>query len=252
MARRSKWDYKPESWKHMSKRNDYGCMVIIMMFCCLIGITSCCISCSKEDEGYDSTNSEKVDEPRNTIDKIAGVWEALDNDLFFISISPQGKVSYCFSRCTMGIGHGILKEKELVVENDYSGYSDKLDVNIVNGTMFIKGAIRKKGTNENEDIMLSLRKVDEENVYSFVGKFWSERFLSAIYGWGTETLSFVGDNVAQYRKYVNKDMKILSEDVWYYIPRKHRTRREIVYFNTSKSTTPTIGVRNSSFSYYQL
>ena len=159
MARKGKWDYKPESWKYMSKRNDYGCMVIIMIFCCLIGITSCCVSCSKEDEGYDSLNSNEINESEDVIDKIAGVWESLDNDLFFISISPQGKVSYCFSQYTMGIGYGILQNGELVIENDYSGYSDKLDVDITGEIMHIKGLLKKKGTGENEGVMLSLKKL---------------------------------------------------------------------------------------------
>lgn len=252
MARKGKWDYKPESWKHMSKRNDYGCMVIIMIFCCLIGITSCCVGCSKEDEGYDSPNFNETNESENTIDKIAGVWESLNNDLFFISISPQGRVSYCFSQYTMGIGYGTLKNGELVIENDYSSYSDKLDVDITGEIMHVKGLIRKKGTEENEGVILSLKKTNEENVYSFIGQFWKADFLHVVYGWGTETLSFVGDNIAQHKKYTDKG-KILDDAVWYYIPRKHHKEGEIIYCHFSNSSTPyMVAVRDRYFSILYL
>lgn len=233
MARKSKWDYKPESWKHMSKRNDYGCLIIIMIFCCLTGIASCCASCTKEEDA-NSPIPNKVDEPKNTIDKISGVWESVNDDLFFISINTQGRVSYCFSQNTMGIGHGTLIEKKLTIENDYSGFSDELYVENNNGLLYLRGLIKKKGTNENESISFSLKKVDEPNVYSFIGEFWKPfSGIHVEYGSVQETLSFIGDNVAQYRHYVVKTGKVLSESVWYYIPRSHHKRGDIIYANHS-------------------
>lgn len=40
MARKGKWDYKPEAWKHMGKRKDYGCMVIIVVFAILTSLVA--------------------------------------------------------------------------------------------------------------------------------------------------------------------------------------------------------------------
>ncbi|MCS2333628.1 hypothetical protein [Bacteroides sp. BFG-606] len=245
MARKGKWDYKPESWKHMSKRNDYGCMVIIMIFCCLIGITSCCVGCSKEDEGYDSPNSNETNESENTIDKIAGVWESLNNDLFFISISPQGRVSYCFSQYTMGIGYGTLKNGELVIENDYSGYSDKLYMDITGEIMNLRGLIKKKKTDENEGIKLSFKKVNEKNVYSFIGQFWNPG-VSMGGGYTSESLSFVGDCIAQYKRYKRQSWEVSYESLWYCVPRNHHSKGQIVYFTPSNSSDSYIGVRNKS------
>lgn len=242
MARKSKWDYKPESWKHMSKRNDYGCLIIIMIFCCLTGIASCCASCTKEEDS-NSPIPEKVDEPKNTIDKISGVWESVNDDLFFISINTQGRVSYCFSQNTMGIGHGTLIEKKLIVKNDYSSFSDEIYVEYTNEKLYLRGAIKKKGTNENESISLSFKKVNEPNVYSFIGDFWKPMYgLHIEYGRVQETLSFVGDNIAQYRYYVVKTGKLLRESVWYYIPRKHHKRGDIIYVHKSGQQNPLIHV----------
>ena len=41
MARKGKWAYKPEAWKHMAKRKDYGCMVIIVVFVTLTTLIVC-------------------------------------------------------------------------------------------------------------------------------------------------------------------------------------------------------------------
>lgn len=193
-------------------------------------------ACSKDDRESALSDIVIESEPKNTIDKIIGVWESLNNDLFFISISPQGKVSYCFSQHTMGIGYGTLRGKKLVIENDYSGCSDKLDVDITSETIHIRGVIKKRGTDENEVIMLSFKKVDEKNVYSFVGEFWKPLTgLHVIYGSVQETLSFISDNISQYRYYVVKTGKVLRESVWYYIPRKHHKRGSIIYVNKSIS-----------------
>lgn len=111
-------------------------------------------ACSKDDKEFKSSNIVE-DEPKNTIDKIAGVWESVNNDLFFISINTQGRVSYCFSQNTMGIGHGTLIEKKLTIENDYLGFSDEPYVENNNGLLYLRGLIKKKGTNENESISFS-------------------------------------------------------------------------------------------------
>ena len=203
-------------------------------------------ACSKDDTECNVSNVTIEDEPKNTINKIAGVWESLDNDLYFISISPQGKVSYCFSEYTMGIGYGKLYGKELTLDNDYSEYLDKLSVEITNNAMYIKGLIKKKGTNENESIVQSFKKVDERNVYSFIGQFWKPLSgLSPIYGDVQHTLSFVGEHTAQYKFYVVKTGKIIRESLWYYIPRTHHERGNIVYVHKAGEVTPLIQVCNS-------
>lgn len=210
-------------------------------------------ACSKDNEESELSNSTTDNESKNTIDKIVGVWESFENDMFFISISSKGKISYCFCEYIMGIGYGTLMGRELVIENDYSGCLDKLDVNIVNETvLIIEGIITRKGTDESERIILSFEKVDEEDVYSFIGRFWEQDFLHVAYGWGTETLSFMGDNIAQYKRYTDKG-KVLNDALCYYIPRKHHREGEMVYCHFSNSSIPyKIVVRDNHFSSHPL
>lgn len=239
MARKSKWGYKPESWKHMSKRNDYGCLIIIMIFCCLTGIASCCASCTKEEDS-NSPIPDEVDEPKNTIDNIVGVWESVNNDLFFISISTQGRVSYCFNRYTMGIGHGTLIEKKLIIENDYSGFSDELYVENTNDILYLRGSLKKKGTNENESISLSFKKINEEIVNSYIGQFW-KGLVSLGGGYTDSSLSFLGENIVQYKRYKRGSWDVSHESLWYYIPREHHKIGSIIY--AGSPTTQEVPIR---------
>lgn len=196
-------------------------------------------ACSKDDKEFESPNIVE-DEPRNTINKIAGVWESVNNDLFFISISTQGRVSYCFNRYTMGIGHGTLIEKKLTIENDYSGFSDELYVENTNDILYLRGLLKKKGTNENESISLSFKKIDEENVYSFIGQFWTG-LVSLGGGYTDSSLSFVGDNVVQYKRYKRGSWDVSHESLWYYIPREHHKLGRIIY--AGSPTTQEVPIR---------
>lgn len=205
-------------------------------------------ACSKDDAEYNIPDSDVKEESENTINKIAGVWESTNNDLYFISISSKGQVAYCFGEYTMGIGYAKLNGRKLVIENDYSGHSDKLEIDMDGDRLSITGHIPQKGTGKDEYIILLLKKVDEINIYSFMGEFWMPfSGLHVIYGSVQETLSFVGSNTAQYRYYVVRTGKMLHESLWYYIPRKHHKRGDIIYVHKSDELTPILEVYNSSF-----
>ena len=210
---------------------------IVALFCAVIFS-----SCSKEND--EPILDEPTEPPyENTIDKIAGVWESSENDLIFISISTHGKISYCLNQYVMGHGDAKLSDESLIIDNVYSGYTDKLDVEFDNNNLSLKGNIIRKFTAKTDEIQLTLKKVNEKNIYSLIGEFWKPLSgLSPTHGNVQSTLGFVGDNTAQYKYYVVRTGKIIREAVWYYIPRKHHERGDIAYVHKSDEVTPLIQV----------
>ncbi len=196
-------------------------------------------SCSKGDENKELDIDKG--ESKFTIEELSGVWESSQNDLLFISINNVGKISYCFNEHTMGNGYGQIKDNELIIQNDYSVKSDKLQFTIDNDTLTLSGDIRSKFDEQNYKIELKFKKVNEMYTASFIGDYWKPLSgLSPVYGSVQTTLSFVGDNTVQYKYYAEKTGKVIKESLWYYLARNHWNRGKIIYVNKTKDNSSLI------------
>lgn len=209
-------------------------------------------SCSKEAEEMQiDGNGDSEIEETNIISSICGVWEDTENELFFLGVSKNGEVTFCLNRYAIGKGYGELIGNKLTINNNYTGNIDELTLYVLNnGSIKISGKVQQYKSDIKTSINLTLTKTNEIFISSFAGEFWKPLSgLNIIYGSVQSTLSFVNDDYAQYKFYVEKTGEILKEQVWHYIPRKWikieggLTRTvDIVYIHSSNQTDSSVRV----------
>lgn len=72
---------------------------LLLLLVAAAAFTFC--GCSKEDDNdknqKDDKENTESNQPKNYLLDYVGVWEDVDNPLFFLAISSEGKVNYCFS-----------------------------------------------------------------------------------------------------------------------------------------------------------
>jgi len=214
------------------------------LFVFIVGVTF--ISCSS---GETEDVVETPIEEKETIEKYVGVWQSTENEYFFIAISSNGDISFCFDRYCMGRGDCELTDNNVLTINDtYTGNEDELSVSIDgNGCLCVKGSIKEYETTDKFNVNQKFSKTDEKFISSFEGDYWeSWATLSQKYGNVKRSVSFTGKSSATYERFVVKTGKVIEKYGWYYIPRKkiekssssNTYEHPIVYVHTSLESTP--------------
>lgn len=212
----------------------------ILLAVMTVGLSAVFTSCSDDnDEQGDKSN---IETPEEKISNYAGVWESVDDDMFFLAISEEGNVNYCLNDYLIGRGDGYIKDNTIIINNSYSSFTDKLKLNKIEDTQIsIRGKINRAKGDGIEDVNIVLTKTKEPFVNSFRGQFWkSMTLLSAIYGDVQRTMSFISDDYLQYKYYVKNTGKTIKEELWYYIPRKHHKKGDLIYIHSSSERTSLI------------
>lgn len=151
----------------------------------------------------------------------------------------------------MGRGKGYLEMPYLsngtiIIQNDYSSFTDTL--HFQGGyKIWINGEINMARGEGKEKVSNLLQRTDEPFVDSFKGQFWKPLSgLSPIYGRIQKTISFTNDDLAEYKCYVEKTGKIITEKLLYYIPRKHHSKGDLIYTHSSSEINSNLIIYNSS------
>lgn len=216
------------------------------------------VSCSSNDTDDDVIVETPVEE-KETIEKYVGVWQSIENEFFFIAISSNGDVSFCFDRYCMGRGTCELEDRNVLTINDtYTGNEDELSINIdANGYLCVKASIKEYGSTDKFNVNQKFSKTDEKHISSFEGDYWeSWATLSQKYGNVKRSVSFTGKSSATYERFVVKTGKVLEKYGWYYIPRKKVEKNSssntyehlIAYVHTSLESTPYLMVCDEGLS----
>lgn len=176
------------------------------------------ISCTKDEE-------EKGSLSYLTIEDIDGIWNKSNNDLFFISLSKQGKYSFCFNEKLMGAGSFSLDKDQLILDNAYLNTKDVLSVNVIDDRLIIKGNIHLFKQERFENVNLTFNKSNEQTPDYIVGQQWSSTGLpNAVYGSTREFVDITSEHLLRYRRVKdNALLTLINEENMFYIYRNQLT-----------------------------
>lgn len=178
--------------------------------------------------------------PQKTLADYEGVWEDIDNDTAFVSISSTGEVLYYSRNGVMGSGIGILNENMINVQNEYTGKKDELKVVQTSSGIKIYGKIYSKTYDGYYSPVWNLKKSNEAFVNSFAGDTWS-------YGWSNicpyfkdgltqDRYIFTSNNVCTLSYHNNKHGDYIGES-YFYIPRKYKNTTKFMFAHSYKENS---------------
>ena len=228
-------------------------------------VTSCLFfSCNPNNNEitttYENSNN-KTNKPQNLISDLIGVWQGVNNQLLFLSVSPSGKVSFCLDYLVMGYGTAKYISDTLIINDDYLGCTDKIEITKNNNYLYVHGKINKHKSNEQNILHIRLENTDEAHVLSFAGDYRQSSLSLGGPDDASDRLSIIGDNIADYKKYNRSTIKLWWEDIIKYIPRIVKTKNhdngpihqeKYIYCTFSTQDSPNISVYRYGMLRYNL
>ena len=171
----------------------------------------------------DSNNVNDEPTPSLTLKDLSGVWVDPSNELYYISIYPSGRYTYCLNDMLIGSGTCVYEDGELTLNNNYTYTSDIIKVSLSNDKLSINGEISDgelQKINVNKRFDLS----DEELSKSVVGSHISASGgVPKNYEKIKKEITFISDVNFTYESTgklkTTGEWKTLSSIMWYYVYR---------------------------------
>lgn len=189
-----------------------------LMFVLFLGfsITSC-----SEEEIFDEDVKDEDVKDEITISDISGIWENIDNDLFFISLGSDNKYSFCFTPTLMGSGKYELQNDSIIFYNEYLSTTDKAKVEIENSILKIEGDFMLFKSDNIVKINIVFQHSDEDPTASIIGEQWKSNKILSVGGDQREYLDVLNQYIIKYRRVKANGIETpLKEQNWFYINRK--------------------------------
>lgn len=121
------------------------------------------------------------DEPKNNEEQVEkktvynAVYVSSEDKMAFITLKSDGSVEYCLDKYTMGYGEYQIADNKLIIVNEYTGYSDELEITDTESDgIRLKGNVRRYNSTDFTIIDFIFNKSSEETVTSVVGEEWSD------------------------------------------------------------------------------
>lgn len=184
-------------------------------------------ACSKQEEIIDKPDNEDKIELDNS--DISGVWTLSSNDEYFISFTEGGKYTFCLNDHLMGSGTFDINDNAITLNNSYTNKSDKIEIELLQNTIHIKGNINLFNSENKESIQMKLVKSEEEVSPSQIGVEHGPGMygLNKFYDITYIGVKFITDTFAKYEyrgiHKTTKVEKVIKSYSWYYVYRKPYT-----------------------------
>lgn len=184
-------------------------------------------ACNQQEEFIDKPDNEDNIKLENS--DISGVWTLSSNDEYFISFTEGGKYTFCLNDHLMGSGNFNINNNIITLNNSYTNKSDKIEINLSQNTIYIKGDINLFNGKNTETIKMKLFKSKEAISSSPIGvehrpgmyglnKFYDITYIG---------VKYITDTFAKYEcRGINKKTKVekvIKSHSWYYVYRKPYT-----------------------------
>lgn len=185
----------------------------------LLLITIIFFSCSNDEPINGDLNPEST---YLTVAEVKGIWTDTNNEHFFISISPDGKYSFCFNQELMGSGEYEIDKDSIIFNNNYLYITDKAKIEINNGVLILRGDFQLFKKTKTIYIDKQFNKTQEEFPPSIVGEQWSSLKYLTTNGDNKDYLNVITEYIMQYKKvkYSGSLTTTLKEQNWFYINRQ--------------------------------
>lgn len=193
----------------------------LLLFAILFAFTSC-----EKDDGSTKKDDDPIKDEVKYLSKadIIGVWTKNENDLYFISLSNNGRYTFCFNQQLMGAGNYTLEKDSIIFSNGYLHTLDKMKISLNNNQLIFKGRISLFKQEIKQEINLSFTKTDEAFAKSVVGEKWKSSSILNIYGNKREYVNILSDYTLQYKLVEDNSLQtLIKEEIWFYIYRNSLT-----------------------------
>ena len=195
------------------------------LFCFLIlAIFS---ACSKQDDF--KSNLDNEDDIKLENSDINGVWILSSDNEYFMSFTEGGSYTFCLNDHLMGSGTYTLKGDTVFLNNSYTNKSDKIEIELLQNNLCVKGEFYLFNTKNKESVNIKLVKSNEEISPSQVGVERGPGMygLNEYYDITYIGVKYLTDVFAKYEfRGINKKTKIekvIKSYSWYYVYRKPYT-----------------------------
>nr|DAG40630.1 MAG TPA: protein of unknown function DUF4969 [Caudoviricetes sp.] len=198
------------------------------------------VACSNEES---EDNIPK--EPQKTLADYEGVWEDVNNDTLFISISANGKIKYYCGKYIVGNGFCVLDKNIISISNEYSGLTDKFQITDTKDGLVVKCYSPDRLNSYATYYTVLHLKPANESTALFTGDLWAgDAWSGTLGGQGERTqyrISINSETSASHYKYSNKK-GIVWEEGLYCIQRTYHNSKKFIYCHPS----------SESFSYFEI